>query len=141
MPPVSERYACQLLRLFLFQQLVGRARVRSQGSFGAGEFSEPEPDLSILPLGDYHAAHPDQAYLVVEVAESSLSYDRGRKARLYAECSVPEYWIVNLLEHTVEVHRAPNAGKYEQVSTHPKAARLRLVAFPDVELSVDDFLR
>jgi len=120
---------------------VGRARVRTQGSFAAGEFSEPEPDLSLLPLRDYHAEHPQQAYLVVEVAESSLSYDRGRKARLYAECDVPEYWVVNLVERTVEVHRAPNAGQYEQVSVHAKGSRLRLVAFPDVELSVDDFLR
>jgi len=130
----------RLTELFVLA-LVGRARVRIQGSFAAGEFSEPEPDVSILPLGDYHAEHPHQAHLVVEVAESSLSYDRGRKARLYAEADVPEYWIVNLVERTVEVHRQPNAGKYEQLSTHPKGSRLRLVAFSDVELSVDDFVR
>jgi Uma2 family endonuclease len=75
------------------------------------------------------------------VAESSLSYDRGRKARLYAECGVPEYWIVNLVERAVEVHRRPSAGNYDEITVHPKGSRLRLVAFPDVELSVDDFLR
>ena len=130
----------RLTELFVLA-LAGRARVRIQGSFAAGEFSQPEPDLSILPLGDYHAEHPRQAHLIVEVAESSLSYDRGRKARLYAECGVPEYWIVNPLERTVEVHQLPSAGNYEQVKVHAKGSRLRLVAFPDVELSVDDFLR
>lgn len=59
----------RLTELFVLA-LAGRARVRVQGSFAAGEFSEPEPDVSILPLGDYHAEHPRQAYLIVEVAES-----------------------------------------------------------------------
>jgi Uma2 family endonuclease len=75
------------------------------------------------------------------LVRSSLGYDRGRKARLYAECGVPEYWIVNLVEHLVEVHRSPSAGQYQQVTAQPKGSRVRLVAFPDVELSVDDFLR
>ena len=130
----------RLTELFVLA-LVGRARVRIQGSFAAGELSEPEPDVSILPLGDYHAEHPQRAHLIVEVAESSLSYERGRKARLYAECGVPEYWIVNLTERIVEVHRRPNAGAYDEITAHPKGSRLRLVAFPDVELSVDDFVR
>jgi Uma2 family endonuclease len=115
--------------------------VRVQGSFAAGEFSEPEPDVCVLPLGDYDAEHPQHAHLVIEVAESSLSYERARKARLYAEAEVPEYWIVNVLERTVEVHRLPSAGQYRQVSAHPNGSRLRLLAFPDVELSVDHFLR
>ena len=130
----------RLTELFVLT-FAGRARVRIRGSFAAGEFSEPEPDLSLLPLGDYFAEHPDRAHLVIEVAESSLSFDRGRKARLYAECAIPEYWVVNLQDRTVEVHRTPKAGQYEQIGTHHKGARLQLVAFPDVEICVDDFLR
>jgi Uma2 family endonuclease len=130
----------RLTELFVLA-FVGRARVRIQGSFAAGELSEPQPDVSVLPLGDYSAEHPQHAHLIIEVAESSLSHDRGRKARLYAECGVPEYWIVNLVERTVEVHQVPGAGGYEQVSVHAKGSRLRLRAFPDVEINVDDFLR
>jgi Uma2 family endonuclease len=115
--------------------------VRIQGSFAAGELSEPEPDVSVLALGDYDAAHPSEAHLIIEVADSSLSYDRGQKAELYAQCGVVDYWIVNLVERVVEVHRLPQSAGYQQVSVHPKGARLRLLAFPDVELSVDDFLR
>jgi Uma2 family endonuclease len=130
-----------LLNELLVLALVGRARVRVQGSFAASELSEPEPDFCILPREDYHAAHPTAAHLIIEVADSSLGYDRVDKAKLYAASGVPEYWIVNLVERVVEVHREPDAGGYRQLTTVPKGARLRLLAFPDVELAVDDFLR
>jgi len=143
MSPMGPRHGATVDRLteLLVLTFVGRARVRVQGSFAAGEFSEPEPDVSILPLRDYDEQHPQVAHLVIEVAESSLGVDRGRKAQLYAECGVPEYWIVNLIERSVEVHQAPRDGKYQRVHVQQKGSRLRLVAFPEVELSVDDFLR
>jgi Uma2 family endonuclease len=75
------------------------------------------------------------------VADSSLSYDREQKASLYAESGVPEYWIVNLVDRVVEVRRQPRSGRYEQLSVHPKGERLKLLAFPDVELAIDGFLR
>lgn len=129
------------LTMLLVPALVGRAVVRVQGSFAAGDLSQPEPDFSILPLGDRDDAHPDAAHLIIEVAQSSLRYDRGEKAELYAERGVPEYWIVNLVERVVEVHREPQDGRYQTRSTHTKGERLRLLAFADVELSIDDFLR
>lgn len=119
----------------------GRARVRIQGSFAAGELSEPEPDVILLPRGDYDAAHPDVAHLIVEVSESSLSFDRGRKSRLYAECGVPEYWIVNLVKRVVEVYRARGTDGYQDVRIHQKGEHLPVLTFPDVVLSVDDFLK
>jgi Uma2 family endonuclease len=142
MSPIGPPHTSTVDRLneLLVLALVGRARIRTQGSFAAGELSEPEPDLCVLPLGDYDAAHPQVAHLIIEVSDSSLSYDRGQKSQLYAECRVPEYWVVNLVERVVEVHRLPQAGGYQQVSICPKGARLRLLAFPDVELAVDDFL-
>ena len=130
-----------LLTELLVLALVGRARVRVQGSFAASELSQPEPDFCILPFGDYHSAHPSKAHLIIEGADSSLRYHRAEKAQLYAASGVPEYWIVNLVDRVVEVHREPAAGGYRQVTTTPRGARLRLLAFPDVELAVDDFLR
>jgi Uma2 family endonuclease len=142
MSPIGPPHTSTVDRLteLLVLALVGRARVRVQGSFAAGELSEPEPDFCVLPLGDYDAAHPEVAHLIIEVAESSLSYDRGQKAQLYAQCGVPEYWIVNLVER-VEVHRLPGTTGYAQVSVQAKGTHLRLLAFPDVELAVDHFLR
>lgn len=143
MSPIGPPHTSTVDRLteLLVVALLGRARVRVQGSFAAGELSEPEPDFCVLPLGDYDDAHPDVAHLIIEVADSSLSYDRGQKARLYAECGVPEYWIVNLTSRVVEVHRDPRPTGYETASTFTKGARLQLLAFPDVELAVDAFLR
>ena len=121
--------------------LADRAWVRVQGSFAAEELSEPEPDLCIFPLGNYDAAHPSEAYLMIEVADSSLAYDRGEKAQLYAACGVPEYWVVNWVDRVVAVHREPAAGGYRQIVTAPRGECLRLLSFPDVELAVDEFLR
>jgi Uma2 family endonuclease len=121
--------------------LADLAWVRVQGSFAADELSEPEPDFCVFPLGDYDAAHPSEAHLIVEVSDSSLAYDLGEKARLYAACGVPEYWVVNLVDRVVEVHRGPGATGYREVTAVPKGARLRLLTFPEVELAVDDFLR
>lgn len=143
MSPIGPPHTSTVDRLteLLILALVRRARVRCQGSFAAGDLSEPEPDFCVLPLGDYDHAHPQEAHLIIEVSDSSLKYDRGRKAALYAERGVPEYWIVNLVDRVVEVHRGPQSGSYREQSVVPKGARLRLLAFPDVELAVDDFLR
>lgn len=143
MSPIGPPHASAvtLLHELLVLALAGRARVRAQTSFAASELSEPEADLCIVPQGDHHLAHPSAAHLIIEVADSSLRYDREEKAMLYAACAVPEYWVVNLRERVVEVYREPDAGGYRQLTTVPKGAGLQLLAFPDVELAVDDFLR
>jgi len=142
MSPIGPPHAAtvELLTELLVLALVGRARVRVQTSFAASELSEPEPDFCIVPRDDHHLAHPSAAHLIIEVADSSLGYDREEKALLYAACNVPEYWIVNLRERVVEVYREPAADGYRQLTTVPKGARLQLLAFPSVELAVDDFL-
>ncbi|MEX2140208.1 MAG: Uma2 family endonuclease [Pirellulales bacterium] len=79
--------------------------------------SEPEPDVAILrgSFRDYHDRHPQpkDAGLVIEVAETSLDYDRRTKGFLYSKHNVPEYWIVNLVEDCVEVYR-PGPGQAER---------------------------
>lgn len=71
--------------------------------------SEPEPDVAIVPGVplDYFSAHPSTAVLVVEVADSSLRLDRRFKTGLYARAGLPEYWIANLVDRVLEVHREP----------------------------------
>jgi Uma2 family endonuclease len=70
---------------------------------------EPEPDVAIVAgtPRDYVNAHPSTAILVVEVADSSLRLDRRLKAGLYARARLPEYWIANLVDGVLEVHRHP----------------------------------
>jgi len=69
--------------------------------------SEPEPDLAVVPgrPGDYRHAHPARPVLAVEVAESSLAFDRVHKGSLYARAEIQDYWIVNLVDRVLEVHR------------------------------------
>jgi Uma2 family endonuclease len=83
--------------------------VRPQLPIDLGQTSEPEPDLAVVAgnVEQFLQAHPTSAVLIVEVADSSLSYDRNRKASLYARAGIADYWIVNLVDNQVEVYRDP----------------------------------
>jgi Uma2 family endonuclease len=85
---------------------------RLQCPLALSDHSEPEPDVAVV-VGepeDYLTAHPSTAALVVEVADASLRLDRRFKAAVYARASLREYWIVNLVDGTLEVHRQPQPG-------------------------------
>jgi len=132
--------AVQSLTELLVLALNRRATVRCQMSFAAQELSEPEPDLAVVPRGSYATEHPTVAHLVIEVAESSLALDRGKKLRLYANCGVPEYWIVNLTERCIEVHTEPSPGAYARCFRYERGQSVRLSGFPDVSIAVADVL-
>jgi Uma2 family endonuclease len=138
-PPHSS--AVQKVTELLLPALLGRATVRSQNPFAALEHSEPEPDIVVAPRADYDTAHPSDAYLIIEVSESSLKQDRGVKRRIYAECGVPEYWIVNLVDRRIEVHTDPEGGAYRSVAMFEHGQSITLVRFPDVHVSVADILK
>src|SRR5262249_29993855 len=106
----------------------------------AGEYSQTIPDLALVPDGSYEADFPDKAWLLVEVALTSLGKDRKIKAPLYAECSVPEYWIVDLEGKCIEVYTEPKDGAYTSVVRRPVGERIRLVMLRDVEVPVEDVL-
>ncbi|HET7541721.1 MAG TPA: Uma2 family endonuclease [Polyangiaceae bacterium] len=143
MSPIGPPHNATVQRLnrLLVLALEGRAAVRCQSSFAALEFSEPEPDFCVLPPGDYDRENPSEAYLIIEVAESSLFMDRGKKRRLYASCAVPEYWIVNLPERCIEVYTGPSPGAYARVERYEAGQSIPLVAFPDVTFRVSDILK
>jgi Uma2 family endonuclease len=133
--------AVQMLTALLVPPLIGRAAVRIQSSFAALELSEPEPDVAVVPSGDYNTAHPDQAYLIIEVAESSLSFDRGAKLRLYAKCAVPEYWIVNVADRVIEVYTEPTRDGYARLARYERGQSLRPMHFDDLEIRVSDVMK
>jgi Uma2 family endonuclease len=130
----------QDLNELLVRALLGRPRVRVQLPVVACDESEPEPDLAVVPLGDYSREHPCEAHLIVEVAVSSLRKDREVKGPLYASSGFREYWIVNVPERLLEVYREPREGSYTDVTRLRPSETVRLVAFPDVELRVADVL-
>ena len=83
--------------------------VRGQMPVALDDESEPEPDVAVCAGSprDYLAGHPSRPVLLVEVADASLAFDREHKGSLYARAQVPDYWIVNLVDHVLEVHRDP----------------------------------
>ena len=85
--------------------------VRVQMPLALDPSSEPEPDVAVVcgSPRDYRDAHPTSALLVVEVADTTLPYDRAQKGRVYARAGVAEYWIVNLSDRHVEVYRDPTS--------------------------------
>jgi len=138
MSPQRAPHASTIEKLteLLAAQLRGRWRLRVQLPLALGEDSEPEPDVAIVPLGNYDAEHPTTALLVIEVAETSLRSDRN-KAALYAACGVGEYWIVNLDARTVEVYTAPEGDRYAEARTlrAPDTARPSALAGLAIEIA------
>jgi hypothetical protein len=139
MTPIGPPHSATVdkLTMLLAPALVGRAIVRVQGPFAAERISEPEPDVSVLPLGEYDEQHPDVALLVIEVAESSVSRDRVIKQRIYARSGVKDYWIVNLVDRSLEVYREPAGDAYESVQRLEPGEMLSPLAFPELALRVD----
>lgn len=119
-------------------------RVRTQNPIVLHDRAEPQPDLVIVPLRDdnYRRGHPTDAdvLLVVEVADTTLSYDRHTKAPMYARAGIPELWIVNLIDRVVEVYREPVDGVYRSVEVARSGDTLRPLAFPDIAILVSDLL-
>ena len=128
----------------LIRAIEGRAHVRPQLSLVLGRHSVPEPDLAVVPgsAADYDASHPTTAWLVIEVADTSLQQDRLSKAAIYAAAEIPEYWIVNLRDSVVEVMRAPDRARarYVQVRRVGSGERIELVALPGASVAVADLL-
>lgn len=116
--------------------------VRPQLPLTLGDTTEPEPDLAVVEgePRDYRDAHPNTALLVVEVAESSLAFDRGVKSRLYADAGIPEYWIVDLAGGAVEVLRSPAGGEYRERQVLRPGASIAPEAHPDSPVAVSDLL-
>ncbi len=107
--------------------------------------SEPEPDLAVVRAEDARSGehHPRTAVLVIEVAGDSLRLDRQSKASLYARAGIPEYWIANLAEATVEVHREPDpaAGSYRVRTVVPAGETLVAATVPGVTIDVAALFR
>ena len=106
--------------------------------------SEPQPDLALLRLrDDFYSTGtptPEDILLVVEVADSSLSYDRKVKMHLYAESGIPESWLVALTSGTIFVYRQPSPEGYQDVRAYRRGETIYPEAFPETSFAVDEIL-
>ena len=127
----------------LVHRLHGRAWVRVQNSIRLDDHGLPEPDIAIVRLrDDYHRERPTPAdvLLVIEVADSSLRRDRELKLPHYAAAGIPEVWIANVSARQVEALHDPVDGVYQSSRIVPADGRISPRAFPDVALTVGEFL-
>jgi len=146
MAPSGPRHAAAVRRLSaaFFNAVGERADVSVQLTFVAGRWSVPEPDVAILPgtLEDYDTVQPSEALLAVEASDRSLPQDRITKTAIYARAGIHEYWIVNLRQDIVEVHRRVDqrARRYRVRTIARRGDVLTPVALPDVRIAVDAIL-
>jgi Uma2 family endonuclease len=123
--------------------------VRLQAPVSLDEESEPEPDLAVVAgrPADYRAAHPAHPVLAIEVAESSLAFDREQKGSLYARAGIGDYWVVNLVDRVVEVYRDPEPDasaaygwRYRSATVLAPPAVVAPLAFASSQIAVADLL-
>ena len=138
------RMVNRLTRLLV--PLVGaRGIVSVQNPVRLDEGSEPQPDVTILhPRMDQDDAGtpgPADVLLLIEVADSSLGFDRATKLPLYAEAGIRDYWIVNLQDRAVEVHRNPEGGRYAQVRRIGLGEPLDILLLPGLTLPTVELIR
>ncbi len=120
----------------------GRAIVSPQNSVRIDRSSEPQPDLAVLRRrADFYATGeppgPADVLLLVEVADSSLRFDRTVKLPLYARAGVAEFWLVDLKRRVVDVHRTPAGDGYADASTCRAGDRLALALAPEIVVRLD----
>jgi Uma2 family endonuclease len=127
-----------------FQKLGQKVWVRNQNPIWLDDFSEPEPDIVLVepPFSKYFGKHPMPAdiFLILEVSDSTLSYDRTAKSAAYARAGIVQYLLLNVQERTLEDYREPSADGYQSKQTLRDEQTFNLVAFPDVILQAKDFL-
>jgi hypothetical protein len=141
MSPIGRRHKAFVgnLNQLLAVRLTGRAIVWMQNPIVLTDDTEPQPDVTVLrhrpvPYKE-REAHAEDVLLLIEVADTSLAYDRTTKLRLYAQAGIPEYWVVDCATESVEVHRTPGPEGYGDLDRVTGPATLRPHAFPDVTVT------
>ena len=140
MSPIGSRHAgCVKAFAGLLFRAAGRHAIISvQDPLRLGDSAEPQPDLAVLAwrVDSYRSRHPEprDTHLVVEVADSSLDFDREVKLPLYAGHGIPEVWVVDLRAGLIEVHRSPGPDGYAESSAHSGSD---LLAVPGLDLEIE----
>jgi len=128
----------------LIQKLGEKVCVKNQNPIRLDDFSEPEPDIVLAkpPFEQYFENHPtpNEILLILEIADSTLGYDRNTKGLAYSRAGIRQYILLNVQEKTLEDYREPGADGFQSKKTHRAGQNFNLVAFPEIVLSVNDFL-
>jgi Uma2 family endonuclease len=146
MTPINPLHASATSRSVteFVRRLGSRTLVRCQVPITLPDDSEPQPDLTVarLDASGYAKRHPGPSdiFLVVEIAESSIDFDRRTKIPLYARAEIPEVWLVNLIDDTIVVYRNPSGAEYTSIAIAKRDDTITASAFPDALFAVSDLL-
>jgi Uma2 family endonuclease len=143
MNPIGSRHAACVGRLteFLGRLVGGEAIVWVQNPVQVNDYSEPLPDVTLLKRRDdfYAQANPQPSdvLLIIEVADSSVEYDRDIKVPLYAGAAIPEVWLVNLPQETIEIYTQPVGDAYREIHLVKRAESLASKSIPNLIIEAD----
>ena len=146
MSPIGFNHSGHLNRINkLFAKLIPDTVIPSvQNPLQLGDLSEPEPDFMLLkPNADFYSSrHPnaEDVLLLIEVADSSLTFDQNQKLRLYALHGIPEYWLLNLNDLSLEVYRKPNGEVYAEKTTLRAGDTITLSQLNQISIRMADIL-
>jgi Uma2 family endonuclease len=147
MSPINDPHAAcvrRLTQLFSRQYPADLAQVSVQNPILIERYDEPQPDMALLrPRPDFYAAAtptPADILLLVEVADTTLRTDLGRKARIYASGEVAEYWVVDLNNRVLYVHRSPARGTYAERQVLAPGERVAAAFAAHVEFAVEEVI-
>ena len=146
MSPVGKKHAASVDRLneLLVTHLATEAIIRVQSPICLNDDSEPQPDLAILKrrADFYQDQHPQPTdiFALIEVADTTIEYDRSFKIPLYAQNGIAEVWIVNLNQQIIEVYHSLNQFGYQQTQIFNQQQALTLQSFANVSFSVSQIL-
>lgn len=145
MTPVSPRHEARVRRIQRWlEALLGTDALVSKESPVTLPAAEPHPDISVAKWRDdlYEHAHltPADIFLLIEVSDSSVLYDRNVKSKMYAEAGIPEFWLVNLKRDTVVVFRSPRKSEYTEVWDYRRGQSWTSPALGGREVRAEDVL-
>src|SRR3982751_1492782 len=143
MNPIGSRHAACVGRLteFLGRMVSGVAIVWVQNPVQVNDYSEPLPDVTLLKRRDdfYAQANPQPSdvLLIIEVADSSVEYDRDIKIPLYAGAAIPEVWLVNLPKEAIEIYARPVEDAYREIRIVKRGESIASKSIPNLIIDAD----
>ena len=145
MSPIGKSHAACVDRFVkLLSRLNDRVILRVQGPIQLDDYSEPQPDLALLrPRDDFYSVslpRPADVLLVIEVADTTLQYDRFMKLPAYARAGIPEVWLANLPADRIELYAGPVDGAYTVIKHATRGEVIQSSSIDELRLSVDDIL-
>ena len=146
MSPIGSRHAAcvEIISDRLHDIARGKFLIRTQNPIVLDDFSEPEPDVSVLRFREdyYRDAHPrpQDVLLVIEVAETTVPFDRQIKLPLYAHAAIPEYLIFNLADQVVEYYSQPEMGSYQNARLLKRGDAFESASVPGLTLDIEMIL-